>query len=240
LYRKISGREPIYAVPSNKSLRTVFLTVGSLARWFCEDSIVWGAGVIDYDEPKWRPFETLAVRGPYTRQQMVDRGFSCPDVYGDPAILMPMFYRPSLLPTYELGIVPHYCNYAEACQIFSGDPSVKVVDVRSAVESVINDLLACRRIVSSSLHGLILAHAYGLPAAWIEFSKRPDGSGVKFLDYFASASGRTPEPPLVVRQGMHLDEMFGYIRQAVQPNLEPLRAPLLAACPFPRNLAIFG
>ena len=101
----------------------------------------------------------------------------------------------------------------------------------------VHALVPGRRLV---IGGVEVAHAYGLPAAWIEFSKRPDGSGVKFLDYFASASGRTPEPPLVVRQGMHLDEMFGYIRQAVQPNLEPLRAPLLAACPFPRNPAIFG
>jgi hypothetical protein len=209
--------------------------VGSLARWFCEDSIVWGAGIIDHDEPRWRPFETLAVRGPYTKQRMVDRGFPCPDVFGDPAILMPMFYRPSLAPTFDLGIVPHYCNYAEAGEIFHGNPSVKVIDVRNEVENVIDDLLACRNVVSSSLHGLILAHAYGVPAGWIEFSKRPDGSGVKFLDYFASASSRTPEPPLGVRPGMRLDELFDYVRQSLQPNLEPLRAPLLAVCPFPRT-----
>lgn len=55
----------------------------------------------------------------------------------------------------------------------------------SNVEETINKLLSCDRILSTSLHGLIAAHAYGIPALWIK-----DGyintDGFKFKDYFSS------------------------------------------------------
>jgi pyruvyltransferase len=56
---------------------------------------------------------------------------------------------------------------------------------------VIRDLMSCRAIASSSLHGLILADAYGLPNAWLDSDaggggSRPGGGEFKFYDYFAS------------------------------------------------------
>jgi hypothetical protein len=46
--------------------------------------------------------------------------------------------------------------------------------------------------VSSSLHGIILAHAYGIPVAWTEFSTGLKGDGVKFLDHYASVGITDP------------------------------------------------
>jgi len=53
---------------------------------------------------------------------------------------------------------------------------------------VARQIASCRKIVSSSLHGIIAAHAYGIPAAWVEFSNQLAGDGIKFADHFASVS----------------------------------------------------
>lgn len=120
LFESISGTAPVHRQPSNKSLSTVFITVGSCARWFCEDSIVWGAGIIEKDEVFWRPMKTCAVRGNYTRQRMLELGYDCPEVYGDPAVLLPDFYNPEVPKQYKFGVVPHYCNFSEAEATFEG------------------------------------------------------------------------------------------------------------------------
>jgi hypothetical protein len=39
--------------------------------------------------------------------------------------------------------------------------------------------------VSSSLHGIIVAHAFGIPAAWLRWSDKLSGDGVKFRDHAA-------------------------------------------------------
>src|SRR5690606_41422923 len=45
-------------------------------------------------------------------------------------------------------------------------PGVKKIFLGSDdIEGTIDDMLSCKRIVSSSLHGLILADAYGIPNA---------------------------------------------------------------------------
>lgn len=35
-----------------------------------------------------------SVRGPVTRNILMDLGYDVPSVYGDPAILLPLFYNP--------------------------------------------------------------------------------------------------------------------------------------------------
>jgi hypothetical protein len=43
---------------------------------------------------------------------------------------------------------------------------------------------------SSSLHGVIVSHAFGVPSIWMASSKPLHGDGVKFDDYFASCNAK--------------------------------------------------
>lgn len=232
LFKAITGQEPRHRTPSNRSTSTVFLTVGSLTRWICEDSIVWGSGLLDRDETFWQPYETYAVRGPYTRERFLELGYPCPPVFGDPAILLPRFYHPTSAIRYRIGIVPHYSAIDDAKTLYEGDAEIHVIDIREPLEAVITQILSCGHIASSSLHGLIFAHSYGVPAALIEFSKKAGGDGVKFLDYYGSGGVQSVPQSLYVDRKVPVLALEQYIESIPQPNLAPLIEPLLDACPF--------
>ncbi len=54
------------------------------------------------------------------------------------------------------------------------------------IESKTDQILKCERIISSSFHGIIIAHAYRIRAIWQRFSDVPFGDNIKFQDYFES------------------------------------------------------
>ncbi|MEP4532850.1 MAG: polysaccharide pyruvyl transferase family protein [Saccharospirillum sp.] len=235
IFKELSGLSPTHKKPSNKSLTSVYVTVGSLASWFCEDSIVWGSGIIDRDQRFWKPREVCAVRGAYTRGRFLDQGFDCPEIYGDPAILLSDLYNPDVAKQYKLGVIPHYCNLAEATSFFSKYDAVNVIDVRTNnVESIVQELMKCEVILSSSLHGLILGNAYSIPSAQVEFATLLVGDGVKFLDYF-SAFCIEPPVPLTINNSTGISELFDYVRSYPQPNTKKLMTGLYRSCPFNSN-----
>ena len=63
-----------------------------------KNTIIWGAGVID-DKANLpaKPLKVLAVRGPLSRKYLLKKGIECPEIYGDPAMLMKYIYKPILL-----------------------------------------------------------------------------------------------------------------------------------------------
>ena len=48
-------------------------------------------------------------------------------------------------------------------------------------------MLSCRRIVTGSLHGLIMADAYGIPSAFV-MTYTARGGEYKFFDYFSTVN----------------------------------------------------
>lgn len=188
LVAKLTGRAPIHVdCLTLKSYRNNLLCVGSIIKYADPGVNVWGSGLMRLaDEPSPRAIYH-AVRGPITRQRILELGGSCPEVYGDPALLLPTFYKGTLVKKYRFGVIPHYVDYALVSEWFKGIDDILVINLLDPnIENVVDRITECETVISSSLHGIIAAHAYGVSAAWVKFSDKLKGDGTKFRDYFAS------------------------------------------------------
>lgn len=180
LYEKIVGRKPKRVVAKYRASH--YMGIGSVLNNGNEHTVAWGTGLAwnrDVVHPK---VDIRAVRGPLTREIAIRNGCSCPEVYGDPALLLPRYYNPIIEKKYKLGIIPHVIDH----HLINPLEGSMIINLNDSTEKVVRDLLECEKVVSSSLHGIIVADAYGIPAKWVEFSNRVLGDKTKFYDYFDS------------------------------------------------------
>jgi len=161
------------------------ICVGSIARRAGVKTKVFGSGIISKSDRITPNADWKFVRGPYTRERIKFFGGECPEIYGDPALLLPLLVEPSKK-KYEVGIVPHNVDYELVSKEFSNN-NIIGLGTRN-YKNVIDKITQCESIISSSLHGIICAHAYGIPAAWVKPNQKLKGDNVKFEDYFASVN----------------------------------------------------
>lgn len=154
---------------------------------------VWGTGIM-FEGQEWGEcsnIDFLAVRGHLSAEQL---GIENDDLaFGDPALLCSKYFRRAWRRKYRLGVIPHYVDQnhplVRAAREADG---VHVIDVFDSPDQVCKQISQCQEIVSSSLHGIIVAHSYSIPAGWIELSDKVAGAGFKFRDYY-SVFNRQPD-----------------------------------------------
>lgn len=185
LVKAMSGRPVVFKQNSPQ-----LFAVGSLLKFAKAGDIVWGAGFIHENDRAHKGIDLRAVRGPLTREILLNQGIACPKVYGDPGLLLPVIYDQPVQKKYQLGLIPHYVDLPLLRKMLPrlNKKHVCIIDIRAGVEEVIKMTRQCEVILSSSLHGIILAEAYGIPAAWVDISDNVVGNGFKFHDYYASTN----------------------------------------------------
>jgi pyruvyltransferase len=239
LVQKLSGTRVRFAKPADFSLLDLFspiyVTIGSILAHVNRKCIVWGSGIISR-ESRVKKAEFLAVRGPLTRKRLLDLGYQVPEVYGDPALLLPRYFKPEVKKKYKIGIIPHYTDYPIVKECMIEDTSIHVINLRTDdIEFTTSEILACERILSSSLHGLIVPHTYGIPAVWLKISDNLFGDDVKFEDYFASVNmdyyiSRVNLEGLTYEKMSDLFSMYPAL--PLTDRINKLQEDLLACCPF--------
>jgi len=160
------------------------ICVGSIARLAIANTIVLGSGIMSKGEQLCADAKWKWVRGPLTRNLVLKNGGYCPEIYGDAAMLLPKIWPGARRTLYKIGIVPHYVDYELIKQKYPDEFIVNLVDDNP--KNVIKQITSCDCIISSSLHGIIAAHAYGIPAAWVKFSNKIKGDDSKFYDHYLS------------------------------------------------------
>ena len=192
------------------------VAIGSYLQYTPDRAVVFGTGVrTDPPTEGGHDYTTLdvrAVRGPRTRAFLMAKGIDVPEVYGDPGLLLPRFYTVRPVPALcdAIAVVPNlsqldrYAHLPRAADVVAAarrrvDEDTDSVTVPRFVlvspidpwPLVVDRLCACKAVVSSSLHGLVIADAYGRPNVWLNEHTLPEGEH-KMHDYFES-QGREPE-----------------------------------------------
>jgi pyruvyltransferase len=176
---------------TGKSVGTLY-PGGSVLHLLNEGDFGWSIGL---NNPKFHFFKKfpkrshiLGVRGPITKAFLEHSlGIKDVEVIGDSALLLPTLFPElcNIKKTVEVGVVRHFNDQASlGSEFYEIDPLRPGLDV-------VSDILQCDGIISSSLHGIIVAEAYGIPAVWYR-PKDLKEPVFKFFDYYLQTN-RLPE-----------------------------------------------
>lgn len=197
------GVVPLYSEPRQARL----IGVGSLLEFIGEDfsGALWGTGLME-DRAHPLPHATaLAVRGPLTAERL---GVDDEPAYGDPGILVARhLQRPT--PDERAVIVPHghHRGHRGLAQLIqrAGDRA-RVVTVHQRAAGAVREIARGSVVLTTSLHGLITADSYGIPAVWTTLEPSLTGGDFKFRDYEAAVTpGRSRYRAF--RPGASLDDL---------------------------------
>lgn len=229
IYRYMLQRR--HLLENQKVQKTVHLmTIGSIIGmgWF--DAVIWGSGlhtqrmiseVIKHRQ--YVNYDVRAVRGPITSSILQCAGYESPDIWGDPAVLMPLIWNPDhddLKKKYPVSVIRHYRDI---------DPVPSKIHTITTQTSdyrmFIKEILSSELIISSSLHGLILAETYKVPAIFLNRNNNRDSELLKYLDWYYS-TGR-----LDIRMAHSIEEAI-LMTPMDLPKLKRMQTALLNAFPY--------
>ena len=237
IFTKIHKTPPVWSDDKNSS-EPVYFGSGSMMNlcngW--KNVIVWGTGIIHSKDVFEKPKQVLAVRGPLTRKRFLELGYDCPEIYGDIGLLLPKFYDKPMKKKYEIGIIPHYVDFEFCKKLFLSMSDILVIDVCDDVENVIDKIRMCKRTLSSSLHGIIVSHAYNIKSCWIKLSDFVYGGDVKFLDYYYSQNLTNVNQPIRFEKfqssSKNIDHLIDMIEKYPNPKFPINTDQLIKSCPF--------
>jgi hypothetical protein len=146
-----------------------------------------GTGIIDNKELRLESANFAAVRGELSKKNL---GLPQKTPTGDLGFLaQKLLTKENTSKKFAVGLIPHFVDKSHPwiAQMveFLGSKGC-VIEVQDSAKNVINQIAQCELIVSSSLHGIIVSDALGIPNVWMELSNKVVGDGFKFWDYNSS------------------------------------------------------
>lgn len=184
--RMLARRE--FLIDEEVPRRRRLLAVGSVLHFANDHDTIWGSGVngkVADDQHRFRSLDVRAVRGPLTRRYLTGRGIAVPEIYGDPALLLPTLmptrFRRDAATAQGIGVVPNLHDLP----LVAGEPGL--ISPLQGWSVVIDRILRSEFIISSSLHGIIIADAFRIPARLVRLSETEPM--FKYEDY-ALGAGR--------------------------------------------------
>lgn len=205
--------------------------VGSIISMGYQNATIWGSGfLVDlslirrlFHHYPLRKLDVRAVRGPMDRALLLKLGHKCPEVYGDPGLLLPYLYSPqNIEKKRDYIIIPHFSKECEYRAKY-GDENI-VSMITDDYRSVVDKILESRKVISSSLHGIILAEAYGIPTLFLH--DRKGNRDFKYNDYYAS----TKRENYISAESV--DEAIKMVPMELPKNIKELQKGLIESFPF--------
>jgi pyruvyltransferase len=142
--------------------------------------------------------KVLALRGEHTLNAVNTNQSNI--LLADPGLLAPYVVDVSnVKKQHKTGVILHYAD-----KQFKKTDEDYVIDILSGIENVITEAAKCEKIITSSLHGLILADSLNIERKWVLYD-RVQGGGYKFKDY-ASSIKETLTPDVWCKADFNLVE----------------------------------
>lgn len=186
------GLTPVYVPSMGKS---DIIMAGTILQWLDKDyeGIIIGTGG-DPDICGLKKARIIGVRGELTRNQILPPPIcnvnNC--LLGDCGLLARLVYPEAINKKHKLGIVPHFTDlHNEEIQELLGNfkNEITLISPLDSPRKVVRRIKECEYIISSSLHGLIIADAFNIPnRRWVDRKTMPDVDFYdrKFIDYYSS------------------------------------------------------
>ena len=158
---------------------------------------VWGTGFMDYNTQEdniiqLRNTKFLSLRGnlsKYRVERVLGKKLNIPT--GDGGLLVDRWIGENPPKKYRLGIIPHYKEKDSpiVSEMKNKYSDSVIIDLGKKPIDVVKEIASCETILSSSLHGLIVADSFHIPNKHIllyPYGERMRGDGFKFADYYSS------------------------------------------------------
>jgi hypothetical protein len=189
--------------------------------------IIWTAGNLKgAHRNRFPDARVVALRGKLTHKR-TKCGPSNEIMLGDGGLLCHLL-APRVRKRYKLGIIPHYVDedHEALKRVASSNGNICLIDVCDDPHAVIRRVAQCENILSSSLHGLVLADSLHIPNRWFKAFGNVLGDGFKFRDYY-SVFGLERAEPLVMLPTDNLDSLLSQIVDYARPNIDQIQKSLL-------------
>lgn len=187
---------PVLNVRNLPSSEGAILGVGSIVQGLDinhKKAKVWGSGIISANNhlavanklKKAQLDYVYACRGELTKKFFSNYNFELSGILGDPGLLFGNLYNPKKTNSYKYAIIPHYIHYQ-----FFKDLNIEncvVVNVRDELTRVLDQIASAEKVISTSMHGLIIAQTYNIPwlHLYINDGRLLVGEEFKFEDFFS-------------------------------------------------------
>lgn len=194
-----------------------------LKGYFQTPATIWTSGFLmppSNNDVVCRKLHIAALRGKKSQiclEKLLNRKINVP--LGDGGLLMPQLLKKNPPKTIPLGIIPHYSevNSPQIQLLAEKFPQAVVISpeifgddrIEELLLEVLQKIASCETILSTSLHGIIAADAFGIPCRHV-VGAYLDGGSFKFDDY-RSAFGMIDEPLLLddlLHGNVTLSEVF--------------------------------
>lgn len=181
---------------------------------------VFGAGFIldnKRNEAYLRNLKIIAVRGKITLERFIRNGIKVDNdvILADPGILAPIIFNMSSTKfedrIHKLCIIPHCVEKHSSLlrKKIKVDGAI-ILNVLENPKQFVGSLSKCKRVLSSSLHGLVVSDSLGIPNMRIVLSNKIIGGDFKYNDYY-SAYGFTSTLKIDLRKTYFYEEQLSFI-----------------------------
>lgn len=154
---------------------------------------IWSTGFISYPKGEHlfvrKEYNVAAVRGELTRKRLENILKTKLDIpTGDGGLLASYLIEKPIQKKYLIGIIPHYKekNEPRFQQLLDSYKNSVFIDLTDDPLSVVKTIAECEYILSSSLHGLVVADSFGIPNMRLKYTNKLLGDGYKFDDYYSA------------------------------------------------------